>query len=77
MTSQRWLAGNSAIPIGLDCARHHKSHSEDTELWLLYDFERGELNTCGDAAWLVWPRDSRKSRQMPCDDLRTLAKNLQ
>ena len=76
VTSQSWLAGNSAILIGLDCARNLKSYSPDAELWLLYDFERGELHTCGDADWLVWPRDSRKPRRMPCGELRALAKNL-
>ena len=73
-----WLAGGRAIFLDLECAEAHHSYTENTEIGLLYDFERGELHTCGDAnPWLARSGPSGKSRRMSCDDLRTLAKTLE
>ncbi len=76
--SQRWLASNRVILIGLDYVIDIGSYSPPGELWLLYDFERGELRSCGpDSPWLVWPPKRGKGREMSCDDLRAYAKTLE
>lgn len=72
--AQRWLAADRVILIGLDYV-YHDSGDSTGEAWLLYDFERGELRSCG-RAWHVRAPEQAKERNMSCADLTAFANQL-
>jgi hypothetical protein len=74
---QAWLASGRAVLIGIDYILHDSMIDTPGEVWLLYDFERGELRSCGDtSAWFVWSPENRKSRKMSCYELVGVARQL-
>jgi hypothetical protein len=61
---QSWLAGDRAILLEIDYVYHDSIDFPGT-IALVYDFERGELHSCGElSAWFVWEPEGQRNRKM-------------
>ena len=73
--SRDWLASDRALLLDMEFSVSGSGTGSPGELALLYDFERGELHSCGTAsAWFVWSLPKLQTFNTPrCDELFILA----
>jgi len=75
--TQKWLGNDRAVLLELDDTVQQDSMSHTSTIAVLYDFERGELHTHGNAAWLAVPSDRwSATRQMSRQEFEALVEQL-
>ncbi len=76
VANERWFAKHNAVLITLRFVYHDSGGASPGDLGILYDYERGELGSCGDpSAWFVWAADPTQ-RNTTCNDLAKVADTL-